>query len=247
MEPEKVRPLIHALSVYLRSHPQMVIVHGGGKEISAMSSRLGIKTRFVGGRRFTDQQTMEVVEMILSGKVNPTLVSHLNRLKISAIGLSGRDAGLVQATRIKSLGFVGAPSKICAKLIRSFLSKGLVPVFSSIAFDEDGSALNVNADEMASAIASALKADRLVLFTDVPGILDPSGKTIHRLTPGEGKNLIQKKIITGGMIPKVHSSFNALKKGIREIWILQGSLPLRNARGTLLTRTSRPARHPFAK
>lgn len=238
--------LVRSLSDYLRKH-KTVIVHGGGKEINDLSARLGIRSRFVQGRRYTDKQTMEVVEMALSGKVNPCLVSQMNRSGIAAVGLSGRQAKLIQATRIKSLGYVGVPSAIKKNLILRILSLGCVPVFASVASTRDGGALNVNADEMAAAMAIALQAKRLILFTDVPGILDRAGKTIRRISFAEGKKLIENNVVSGGMIPKIKSALNALKNGVQEIWIIQGKLPLRQAEGTLLTKNpiSPKQRHPF--
>lgn len=236
--------LISGLSPYLRKH-QTIIVHGGGNEISNYLNRLGIKNRFLKGRRFTDKKVVEIVEMVLSGKVNPCLVSQLNALQIPALGLSGRNAGLIKAKRIKSLGQVGLPIKVRSDFIQSILSIGFVPVFASVASDGNGNALNVNADEMASTLAIALKVHRLILFTDVPGILDPSGKTISHITPESAQTLIKKKVIGGGMIPKIESAIKALDKGVKEVWILQGKLPLLKAQGTLLIKRPPLSQHPF--
>lgn len=236
--------LAKALSPWLRKY-QTVIVHGGGKEISDWSRHLGIASRFVQGRRFTDKKTMELVEMVLSGKVNPYLVSQLASLGIAAIGLSGRSAGTVQASRIQSLGYVGIPKRVRSEVIYRILSLGFVPVFASLASDSDSGALNVNADEMASALAVSLKARRLILCTDVPGILDCSGKTIPQISAVEGRALIENKVVTGGMIPKINSAVDALQRGVKEIWVLEGRLPLNQAKGTLLTANGRRSPHPF--
>ena len=245
LEEQQFLPWLKELSHFLKSETS-VLVHGGGKEITALSARLGIKSHFIHGRRVTDPKMMEVVEMVLSGKVNPYIVSQLNLLGVRALGLSGRDREMVQAKAIPALGQVGKPNKIKSELIRSFLLQGLTPVFSSVAQDSLGKALNVNADEMAASIAQGLAADRLVLFTDVPGILDSKGKTISLITLDEGKKLIKEKIITGGMITKCESAFEALKKGVKQIWILEGRLPLKKSKGTLIVKKfSNHFKQPF--
>lgn len=246
LEEKQFLPWLKELSRFLKSETS-VLVHGGGKEITALSARLGIKSHFVHGRRVTDSKMMEVVEMVLSGKVNPYIVSWLNILGVRALGLSGRDGKIVQGKAIPSLGQVGKPDKIKSEIVLSFLLQGFTPVFASIAQGSLGKALNVNADEMASSIASSIRADRLVLFTDVPGILDAQGKTIPFITLEDGKKLIKEKIITGGMIPKCESAFEALKKGVKQIWILEGRLPLKKCQGTLIVKKSSDHfKQPFA-
>jgi acetylglutamate kinase len=245
LNPEQFPLLLKALAPFLKKN-RTVVVHGGGKEITAMCERLGLETRFVNGRRFTDEPMMEVVEMVLGGKVNPYIADQLNALGVPAIGLSGRNARMVVAKPVPELGRVGLPVKVRADLVRSFLDRKLAPIFASIASDGKGGALNINADEMASAIAVALKARRLILFTDVPGVLDASKRTIPAIRFAESRKLIQDGVITGGMIPKIESSFGAIKKGVGEIWILQGRLPLENASGTVLTSKSSTTKHPFA-
>lgn len=244
LEQGNFEPLVRGLVPYLKKH-KSVIVHGGGKEVTALADQLGHRSRFVKGRRFTDEKMMHIVEMALSGKVNPYLVGKLNALKIPALGLSGRDRDLVRAKAVSSLGRVGTPTKVKADAILKMISSGDVPVFSSIASDGKGNALNVNADEMASAMAAALRAHRLILFTDVPGIMDQNKKTIPRLSPALGKSLIKSGVILGGMIPKINSALDALTKGVREIWILHGTLPLRKSRGTLVSHHAL-SRHPFS-
>ncbi len=244
LEQEHFRALIRDLAPFLRKN-KSVVVHGGGKEITAWAEKLGIPSRFVNGRRFTDDKLMELVEMVLCGKVNPHIVATLNRFGVAALGLSGRDGDLIRAVPVKGLGRVGLPSKIKTGAIVKFIAQGLVPIFASVASASDGSALNINADEMASALACALKVDRLVLFTDVPGILDQDKKTILQLSPKTAEALIKSGVISGGMIPKVRSAFAALKKGVREIWVLQGKLPLQKAQGTLISLQPKSSRHPF--
>ena len=235
---------IRSLASFLKRHP-VVLIHGGGKEVTELCGKLGIATRFVQGRRFTDDATMSAAEMVLSGKVNPAIVAQLNRAGVHAVGLSGRDGAAVSAKRVASLGRVGVPNKVRVPLIRSMLSRKILPVFSSIADDGKGGALNVNADEMASAIAAALGAKRLILYTDVPGVLDASKNTIPHITEKMSRELIQTGVISGGMIPKINSSFQALRKGIGEIWILEGTLPIRQAKGTVLSNRAVTAKHPF--
>lgn len=235
LETGNFEKLVKALAPKLKKQ-KAVIVHGGGKEVTRLAERLGIKNRFVKGRRFTDDSMMSVVEMVLSGKVNPHLVGRLNALGVRAVGLSGRDGGIVCAKAVAGLGRVGLPSKVKTQPIQRMLSHGDIPVFSSVASDGGAGALNVNADEMACALAMALKARRLILFTDVPGILDSSKRTISRINEKSAIDLIRKGVITGGMIPKVLSAIAAIKKGVREILILQGKLPLAKAKGTSIVR-----------
>lgn len=245
LQTENFKAWVRALVPFLKKHPA-VLIHGGGKEVTQLADKLGIESRFVQGRRFTDERTMEVAEMVLSGKVNPFIVSEFNRMGIAALGLSGRDGKTVSAKRVAALGSVGVPSRVRTDVIASLLRQKFVPVFSSIADDGKGGALNVNADEMASSIAESMKASRLILYTDVPGVLDASGKTIPSISLAESRTLIQSGVITGGMIPKIQSSFRALQKGIGEIWILQGSLPLAQSKGTRLSNRASSALNPFA-
>lgn len=244
LDKEKFPRFIKGFAPYVHKG-KTIIVHGGGKAISTLSTRLGIKTRFVKGRRYTDAETMKVVEMVLSGIVNHSLVSCLNGFGIPAIGLSGRDAKMVNAHRIRSLGLVGVPVKVNTDAICKILSAGFVPVLASVAEDSEGVALNINADEMASALSCALKVHRLILFTDVPGILDPSGKTIRKISMQEVQGLIEKKVVIGGMIPKLNSALRALKKGVNEVWILEGKIPLSQAKGTFLSIQGSRPKHPF--
>lgn len=236
--------LISALVPYLKKN-STVLVHGGGKEISSACSAAGIQPRFVHGRRFTDKQTIKIVEAVLYKKVNPLLVKCLKKYGLPAIGAASLGKKIVLARKIPSLGYVGIPRKIQKDKIRLLMDKGFLPVFASVATNCNGSALNVNADEFASALAQSLRAERLILFTDVPGILEPSGKTIPWVMLRNGKDLIRKGIVTGGMIPKLNSALHALRAGVKEIWILQGKLPLSSAKGTVLTKNSKMAKHPF--
>lgn len=212
----------------------LVLVHGGGPEINAALDKMGIVSTWVNGRRVTDEAAMGVVEGVLSGQVNKNLVGELNALGAKAVGLSGRDGGLLKAKPVRELGRVGEPDKVDPKLISVLLKAGFLPVLSSVAAGRDFGALNVNADEAAAALAIALKARRLVYLTDVPGVLDANKKTIPTIRVGDIKNLIDTKVITGGMIPKVLSCKNALKKGVAEINIIDGRAGLPKLLGTKL-------------
>ncbi len=212
----------------------LVLVHGGGPEINAALDKMGIVSKWVNGRRVTDDAAMGVVEGVLSGQVNKNLVGELNALGVKAVGLSGRDGGILKAKPVAELGRVGEPDKADPRLISVLLKAGFLPVLSSVAAGRDFGALNVNADEAAAALAVALKARRLVYLTDVPGVLDGQKKTIPTIRIGDIKNLIDTKVITGGMIPKVLSCKNALKKGVSEINIIDGRAGLPKLLGTKL-------------
>ncbi len=238
---------VKSVTQVMRQHPT-VLVHGGGKEITELGEKLGVKSRFVSGRRFTDDKIMSIVEMVLSGKVNPRIVSLLNSFGVKAVGLSGVDGKIVQAEPIAGLGLVGKIKKIETSFIQLLLEKKYVPVFASCAVNGNGQSLNINADEMACALASRIQAENLILFTDKPGILDDRGQTIDQISLEESKRLIQEEVITGGMIPKVESAFRALKAGVKTIWILEGKLPLKGARGTVFSlKESKDVTHPFKK
>jgi acetylglutamate kinase len=212
----------------------LVLVHGGGPEINAALDKMGIVSQWVNGRRVTDREAMGVVEGVLSGQVNKNLVGELTALGIRAVGLSGRDGRLLRAKPVRDLGRVGEPDKATPRLISILLEAGYLPVLSSVAFGSDYGALNVNADEAAAAVAVALKARRLVYLTDVPGVLDGNKKTIPVIRSVGIKKLIQEKVITGGMIPKVLSCQKALKKGVQEINIIDGRAGLLKRIGTRL-------------
>ena len=201
----------------------IVLVHGGGKEISKWLDRVRIRSRFLNGLRYTDAAAMEVVEMVLSGKVNQDLVGKLSRLGVKAVGLSGRSAETVRAGVRKELGRAGKVTHGDAHLLTTLLQSGFTPVLSSVASDGKGQALNVNADEAAAAIAISLKALRLVLLTDVPGVKNSMGKVIPVIRRSDFPSLVKKGVITGGMIPKVRSALAAVARGVGAVQI-SGSL-----------------------
>ncbi len=209
-------------------HP--VIVHGGGPQIASMLERLGVQSRFVQGMRITDDETMRVVEMVLAGGVNQDLVSLINVIgrEGRAVGLSGHDGAMVVARRIQRIGDddpgrVGEIVSVDAKIIEGLSSDGFIPVVAPIAVDiDDGRSLNVNADPFAAKLAAAMRAEKLVLLTDVPGVRGADGHLHSTLTAGEVKAMIKAGVISGGMIPKVQFGLDALADGVRKVHILDG-------------------------
>lgn len=212
----------------------VVLVHGGGPEINAALDKMGVTSQWVNGRRVTDDAAMEVVEGVLSGRVNKNLVGELNALGAAAVGLSGRDANLLAASPVPDLGRVGEPGKVRPALLAALLKAKFLPVLSSVAAGPDGGALNVNADEAAAALAVALKARRLVYLTDVAGVLDDQKRTIPEIRVKDVARLVETGVVTGGMIPKIRSCAQALKKGVKEINIIDGRAGLAAWSGTRL-------------
>jgi acetylglutamate kinase len=209
-----------------------VVVHGGGKEITAMLDRLGMEAQFVDGLRVTDPDTMEVVEMVLAGKINSRLVSAFNVHNGSAIGLSGVDADLIRVRKRehgrRDIGLVGDVVAINTKLLHTLLDGGFIPVIAPIGVDERGQHYNVNADAAAGAIAGALQAEKLVLLTDVPGITrtTAAGREVISTISASGiARLMEEKIITGGMVPKVEACLAALRAGAKHVHIINGEQP----------------------
>jgi len=207
-----------------------IVVHGGGPEINQMLGRLSIESKFKDGLRITDQPTMEIVEMILCGKVQKELVGLLNQSGARAVGLSGKDGTLMLAERLSDenfdWGLTGEIESVNTEILEVLIQSGYVPVISSVAPGQDGQSYNVNADTVAARLAIALKAEKLILLTDTPGILknkDDKQSLIHKLKINEVQNLIENKIIGGGMIPKVHSAIQALEAGVGSVHILDGT------------------------
>lgn len=228
---------IHSL---IKSGWKPIIVHGGGPAIQAMLDKLNIEFEFVDGLRRTTQPMMEVVEMILTGKINPQLTRQLNKNGIKAIGISGSDDNLLMATPIneEKYGQVGKVSAVNTEYIQTLLTENIVPVISPIAIGENYSTYNVNADTAAGAIASALQANKLVFVTDVPGILKEE-KLIDKVTEKEIATMIQSGVIYGGMIPKVKAALHGLQGNVKEVMIINGknSEPMINGQlnGTTIT------------
>ena len=203
-----------------------VIVHGGGPMINQMLDRLNITSEFVDGKRVTDTATMEVVEMVLSGLVNKRIVQAVNAQGGNAIGLSGKDANLMICEEADpKLGFVGKPSKVNPEFLRSLASAEFIPVIAPIGVGLNGETFNVNGDTAAGAIAAALKADRLLLLTDVAGVKGPDGDVMTELRADKINSLISEGIIAGGMIPKTETALLALAGGVRAVVIPDGRAP----------------------
>ena len=216
-----------------------VVVHGGGPQIEAMLKRVGVKSQFADGLRVTDEQTLEVVEMVLAGAINKQMVGYINEAGGKAIGLCGKDGNMVTARKltrtvvdpgseiekIVDLGFVGEPEKVDTTVLDQVLGRELIPVLAPVAAGTNGGTFNVNADTFAGAIAGALKAKRLLLLTDVAGVFDKSKKLIKELTADEARHLIADGTISGGMIPKVETCIDALERGVEAVVILDGKVP----------------------
>ncbi len=208
---------------------KVVLVHGGGPEITALLNKLGKESRFVNGLRVTDAETAEVVQMVLAGKVNKSLVNHIGVKGGYAIGLSGLDAKIIEAeVKDPELGYVGRITKVNAAPILDLLEKGYIPVISTVACDEEGHVYNVNADTAAARIAEELKAESLISMTDTSGILRDKNDTstlIPVIKAGEAQSLIDAGIIAGGMIPKTECCVNAVKHGVKRVFIIDGRIP----------------------
>ena len=203
-----------------------VIVHGGGPMINEMLKRLDIQSEFVNGKRVTDEATMEVVEMVLSGRVNKRIVQAINAQGGRAVGLSGKDAGLMTCTPADpALGLVGTPSKMDPSILRTLFEAGVIPVIAPLGGGEEGETFNVNGDTAAGAIAGALRADRLLLLTDVQGVKGADGEVITDLTVSQIRELTAEGIIAGGMIPKTETALAAMEDGVRAVVILDGRVP----------------------
>ena len=216
-----------------------IVVHGGGPQIASMLERLNIKSQFQIGLRVTDAQTIEVVEMVLAGAINKQIVTALNQAGGRAVGLSGKDANLIIARKTRArkadpssnidkavnLGFVGTPKTINTDVLAVMLKSDLIPVVAPIATSEDGQTLNVNADTAAGALAAALNAERLLMLTDVTGVLDKKGALIERLSTRQAATLIRNGTAQGGMIPKLQTAIDAVKNGVTATAILDGRVP----------------------
>ena len=246
MGEESVAKLFAADAVLLKLlGVRPVVVHGGGPQISRMLERAGVKSTFVDGLRVTDAATMEVAEMVLSGAINKEIACWITRAGATAdvrgVGLSGKDAGLItveKATRTRidpgsaieqaiDLGFVGEPTRVDPKLVRGLIESAddYIPVIAPIGVSDDGQTYNINADTVAGALAGALKAKRLLLLTDVAGVLDADGSLIRQLTTAEARAAIVGGVATGGMIPKLETAIAAVEAGVEAVVIIDGRRP----------------------
>ncbi len=208
---------------------KVVLVHGGGPEISEMMNKLGKKAEFVNGLRVTDKETVDIVQMVLAGKVNKTLVNLLEKKGGKAMGISGMDGMLIEAKiKDEALGYVGDITKIHIKPVEDLLEKGYIPVISTLGCDRDGNAYNINGDTAAAYIAGAINAERLIMMTDIAGILrdknDPS-TLIPDVTVSEAEQLKKDGVVSGGMIPKVDCCIEAINKGVKNVVIMDGRVP----------------------
>lgn len=216
-----------------------IVVHGGGPQISAMLEKLKINSSFIDGLRVTDQASVEIVEMVLCGSINKQIVSEINQAGGMAIGISGKDGGLISARKLRrtksdpdsnieqilDLGFVGEPTDVNPEALVMFEESNIIPVIAPIGKGPNGETFNINADSAAGAIASAIAATKLLMLTDVPGILDKEGELISEITISQIHKLIKNKTISGGMIPKVETCINALNNHTEAAHILDGRLP----------------------
>lgn len=203
----------------------IVIVHGGGKEISKYADALKIQSEFVNGQRYTSEEMMDVVLMVLAGKVNKQIVNLINTFNGNAVGLCGVDNCLLKAEKIvnENLGLVGKINSVNTSFLNLLLTSGMMPVIAPVAVGDDGNILNINADNAAGAIASALKAEKLVYLSDIEGVL-VKNNLVSTITKKEAEALINKKEINGGMIPKVRSAFDTLNNGVNKVHIIDGRI-----------------------
>jgi acetylglutamate kinase len=232
-EEEAARDFARDIVLLEQTAVNPVVIHGGGPQIEAMLKRLGIKSQFASGLRVTDAATIEIVEMVLAGSINKQIVSHINQAGGKAVGLCGKDGNMVVARKVAApggaasadlvdLGFVGEPEKVDTTVLTQILGRELIPVLAPIAAGRAGETFNVNADTFAGHIAGALRAKRLLLLTDVPGVLDKSKKLINELSVNDARKLIADGTISGGMIPKVETCINALDLGVEGVAIVDG-------------------------
>jgi acetylglutamate kinase len=213
-----------------------VVVHGGGPQINSVLDRMGIHPRFVKGMRLTDEATMDVVEMVLGGKVNKGIVAQINQQGGKAVGLSGKDGGLIRAKKLHIVyqedkdkppeiidpGLVGEVTHVNPAIINTLTQQGFIPIIAPVGAGESGETYNINADLVASSIAVALSASRLILLTDVDGVLDASGSLISSISAESINQMVEEKTISGGMIPKIECALKALKNGVGKVHIING-------------------------
>lgn len=218
-------------------HP--VVVHGGGPQIATMLERLNIKSEFIDGLRVTTESIVDVVEMVLSGAINKSIVTAIQKAGGQAMGLSGKDGNLIQAKKLQrkkkdpdsniekvlDLGFVGEPTKVNPAIMETFAKSDFIPVIAPIGIGEDGSTYNINADTAAGAVAAAIGAQKLIMLSDIPGVLAKDGELFSELTLGEVDVLMQDGTISGGMIPKLETCVHALNHGVERAHILDGRIP----------------------
>jgi acetylglutamate kinase len=228
MEEESLRKEF-ARDVVLLNHIGIntVVVHGGGKKIERILKDLNVQSHFIDGLRVTDEETLEVVEMVLSGSINKEIVKYINDMGGKAVGLSGKDGRLLLAKRVENenLGLVGEIVGVNTHIIESISRMGYIPVIAPVADGIDGRTYNVNADNAAGAIAGSLKAEKLLLLTDVDGVMDEKGNLLSIMDGKEIEKLIEGNVVKGGMIPKLRCAKEALKNGVAKVHIINGNIP----------------------
>lgn len=238
-DPERQRDFAEDMVLLKAVGINPVVVHGGGPQIGAMLKRLGVESQFVNGLRVTDRETAQIAEMVLAGSINKEIVSWISAAGGRAVGISGKDAGLVIAEKIQGreadplkgierhvdLGFVGEPVSVDPRLIESLCADGIIPVIAPVGIGLDGHTYNINADTMAGAIAARLGASRFFLLTDVAGVLDKQGELMTDLNPARIAELRADGTISGGMIPKLETCVNAVEAGVDAAVILDGRVP----------------------
>jgi acetylglutamate kinase len=216
-----------------------IVVHGGGPQIGSMLKRLAIESEFIDGLRVTDKPTVEVVEMVLAGAINKGIVAAINRAGGRAIGMSGKDADLIRAKKLShvaketdsniekviDLGYVGDPERVNGDVLIELAKTGVVPVIAPIGFDDEGATYNINADTAAGAVAAAVKAKRLLMLTDVAGVLDADGNRLEDISADLARSMIKDGVIKGGMIPKIETCLDAVQDGVEASVILDGRVP----------------------
>jgi acetylglutamate kinase len=236
---ELAKAFARDIALLKQSGVNPIVVHGGGPQIGAMLSKLGIESKFEGGLRVTDQRTVEVVEMVLAGSINKEIVALINAEGEWAIGLCGKDGNMVFAEkatktvtdpdshieRVLDLGFVGEPAEVDRTLLDLLASSEMIPVIAPVAPGRDGHTYNINADTFAGAIAGALEAKRLLFLTDVPGVMDANKQVLAELSVAEARALIADGTVAGGMIPKVETCIEAIERGVEGVVILNGKTP----------------------
>ena len=239
-DPEAARDFAEDVALMKAVGINVVVVHGGGPQIGAMLKRLGVESQFVGGLRVTDKETAQIAEMVLAGSINKEIVGWISQAGGRAVGISGKDGGLVLCEKVGGkreadpnsgiernvdLGFVGDPVQVDRRILDSLTKDGIIPVVAPVGIGADGHTYNVNADTMAGAIAAELKAKRFFLLTDVPGVLDKAGELMTDLNPARIAELQSDGTITGGMIPKLDTCVHAVEGGVDAAVILDGRVP----------------------
>lgn len=238
-DPEMARLLARDIVLLTQCGSYPVVVHGGGPQIGNMLKQLGVESQFIDGLRVTDEQTVSVAEMVLSGAINKEIVSHINNAGGLAVGISGKDGAMIKCERLKrttrdpesniekvvDLGLVGQPKDLDTRVLDSFKDSCITPVIAPIGIGPEGETLNINADTAAGAVAGATRAERLFMLTDVPGVLDKQGNLIPDMTVSEARERLTDGTITGGMIPKIETCLEAVEAGCEGAAVLDGRRP----------------------